>query len=155
MPRPTKLTPDVHDSIVQTLRAGNYFDAACYHAGITEKTGYNWLARGEAELARMQRATKHTEPQADEAIYVAFLQAVKKATSEAEVEAVAKMKAGYQMVNGERERIHDWQRIAWWLERRYPRKWGRQTVQHEHSGTLTWKQVIEEAAVDGSDDPYA
>ena len=114
MGRSSKLTAERHDKIIEALRAGNYFDAACGYAGICEKTGYNWLERG-----RTARNGK----------YVQFLQAVEKASVDAEVGTVAVIK---------KASIDTWQAAAWWLERRFPNKWGRK-VQDINAKIETWQ----------------
>ncbi len=56
--RPTKLTPETQDKIVTALRAGNYFDASCQYAGITERTGYNWLEKGRGATTGQWQANQ-------------------------------------------------------------------------------------------------
>ena len=104
MGRPTKLTPEVQDKIVNALRAGNYQETAAKYAGISDKTFYEWMRRGESD-----------DPK--EAIFVEFRQAVEKAKSDAEVRDVALIdKAASDGT---------WQAAAWKLERKYPHRWGR------------------------------
>jgi hypothetical protein len=50
MGRPSKLTPEVQDKIVQAIRHGNFMSVAAAFAGIDDSTAYRWLAEGrEAE----------------------------------------------------------------------------------------------------------
>ena len=46
MGRPTKLTPEVHQRIVLSLKAGNYRETAAADAGVDSKTLRNWMKRG-------------------------------------------------------------------------------------------------------------
>lgn len=109
--RPTKLTPDVQDRIIQALQAGNYQDVACRFAGIAPATFYRWMEQGE-------------DPDADP-IYGEFREAVERAKSVAEVRSVAIIQQAAQ--NG------TWQAAAWYLERSAAKRWGRQE-RVEHSG---------------------
>lgn len=45
--RPTKLTATVQNKIVKALRMGNYAEVAAAYAGVSERTFYGWLERGE------------------------------------------------------------------------------------------------------------
>ena len=48
MARPTKLTPEVHEAIVDGINAGLTFRLSCARAGVTPATFYRWLEKGEA-----------------------------------------------------------------------------------------------------------
>lgn len=110
MARPTKLTKARHDKIVRDIRAGNFAVIAATASGITEQTYYNWLNRGQADLA--------SEDEADHgSIYAEFFESVKQAESEAEVKQLRAMQTDDK-----------WQRRAWWLERRYPKRWGQKSA---------------------------
>lgn len=100
----TKLTPEVQDRIVAALRAGNYQETAAAYAGISAKTFYEWLNRGESD-----------EPK--EEAFRNFREAVEKAKADAEVRDIALIDKA----------AHDgsWQAAAWKLERKFPQKWGR------------------------------
>ena len=99
----SKLTDEVQGKIVSALKAGNYFDAACKYAGVTERTGYNWLAKGR---------------KAKSGVHFQFVQAIENASGSAEVATVAILRNSMPK---------SWQAAAWWLERRFPKKWGRRT----------------------------
>ena len=109
--RPTKLTPEVRDRIIEALRAGNYQDAAAAYAGIGPATFYRWMERGRAADA---------EPD-----YREFREAVERARAEAEVRNVALVQRS--AADG------TWQAAAWFLERSYPSRWGRRE-RHEVTG---------------------
>jgi transposase len=137
--RPSKLTPDVHNEIVQAIKAGAYAEEAALHAGIDESTYYRWMARGRTELEQLdttetlladigtkpsnrakraertqllkQRKTLQAEPR-----YREFCKAVLRASADAEVFATATIR---------RHMKDDWRAAAWYLERRYPQRWRR------------------------------
>lgn len=104
MGRPTKLTPEVQERIVQALRAGNYQETAATYANITAKTFYEWMKRGESD-------------DESERIYRDFREAVEKAKADAEVRDVALIDKA--ATDG------SWQAAAWKLERKFPQRWGR------------------------------
>lgn len=109
MGRPTKLTPEVQDRIIQALKAGNYVETAVEYAGIGKTTFYRWMEQGA---------------KASRGIYREFRDAVMRARAEAEARNVAIIQQAAP---------DDWRAAAWWLERAFPDRWGaRQKL--EHSG---------------------
>lgn len=107
--RPEKLTKQIQDVIVESLKAGNYVETAAAFAGIHKATLYDWLKKGAN-----QSSGKFRE----------FSDAVKKAqawSEDRDVKLIANA-AGSQ-----------WQAAAWRLERRFPDRWGRRE-RHEVSG---------------------
>ena len=98
--RPTKLTPARQEQFCQYLRDGNYLESSAYAIGVTPQTIYNWLNEGYEQNSGAQRS---------------FFDAVKKSAALAEIDALAIAKAGK----------HNWQSAAWFLERRYPTRYGR------------------------------
>ena len=122
MARPTKLTAEVQQKIVEALRAGNYQDSSAAYAGIHEATFHNWMSRGREEERRIADGEK---PNPKEEAFREFFAAVEKARSESEVRNVMYIQRAAQ--DG------TWQAAAWFLERSFPRKWGRKD-RHEHVG---------------------
>lgn len=124
--RPTKLTPGIADAIVAAIREGCPYEVAAQTTGVSQTSIYAWKARGERES---------TGPYAD------FLKAIKRAEADAELEAIERVRGigfggvviGRRIVtqrNG--DVIEDvtyshpqWQAFAWYLERKYPDRWGR------------------------------
>jgi hypothetical protein len=115
--RPTKLTPTVERAVCKAVRAGNYIETAAALAGINKDTLYDWLKRGAREATRIDAGH---EPDAGEAPYVQFSDAVKKALAESESADLRRI---------ERAGADQWQAAAWRLERRFPDRWGRQRVE--------------------------
>jgi hypothetical protein len=121
--RPTKCTPEVIAEVARLLRAGNYFECACEYVGISESSGYAWLARA-------REAMEHPDevPEGEE-IYVQFLEATREATRSAEARNVALIQQAAQGGSA-----GDWRAAAWWLEKRLQHTWGAKKQKLEHSG---------------------
>jgi hypothetical protein len=83
--RPTLLTDDVADRIVQVVTAGNYLKTAAQFAGVSQSTLMSWLARGRAAAAITERGD---DLPATELPFLNFLQRVTQAETVAEVSAV-------------------------------------------------------------------
>lgn len=138
MSRLTKLNIQVQDRISEALMLGHYFDSACTYGGISQATGYNWLARGRDELERREgkNVREKTKKWDKEQIYVEFLEAIEKAAVHAESEALAIIRKASR---------ENWQAGGWFLERRYPKKWGRKFIEKkgetEHSGKVVIEYV--------------
>ncbi len=108
--RPTKLTPQVQARIVQAIVGGNDITVAAAYAGIHKAQFYRWLEKGE---------------QQQQGIYRAFRDAIQKAQADAETRNVALIAKAAQEGT--------WTAAAWWLERKYPERWGRKE-RHEVTG---------------------
>lgn len=78
MARPTKLTPEVTEQIVECIERGNYLQTACEAAGIDFSTYRDWMRWG----------ARGTEP------YAAFAEAVTRARAEAEVRLLDTVRSG-------------------------------------------------------------
>ncbi len=110
--RPTKLSDEVKDKLVDAISQGNYYEAACAYAGISYSTLREWINKGEEEGAEKE--------------FSDFSEAIKKAEADAEV---AMVKAWQKHIP------NNWQAIATFMERRYPDRWGRKDrSQVEHAG---------------------
>lgn len=108
MGRKSKLTEERQERILQAIRAGNYIETAALHAGISEGTFHRWMQEGERAKTGKKRE---------------FYEAVKKARADAETRTVAIISNAMPT---------SWQAAAWWLERSFPDRWGRNV--HEHRG---------------------
>jgi hypothetical protein len=113
--RPTELDSPKIDTLVNALRAGNYFEHACSFAGLAPSTVYRWLERGRKE---QEAVSKGKDPNDDEGHYVELCNTIEKARAEAIVRNVGLIQKAAN--DG------TWQAAAWWLERTMPQQFGRQ-----------------------------
>jgi transposase len=126
MGRPTKLQPERVARLLEALREGNYYRAACAKADIGFNTFRAWMKAGQA-----QRRGKFRE----------FLNSVKKAEGEAQAEIVAQWR---------KHCPDNWQACRDFLARRNAAEWGQKdTKKLEHSGGL---RLVVEEVVDADDE---
>lgn len=126
MGRKTKLTKDIQEKLVSAIAHGNYHEVACFLVGIGSSTFYSWMKKGEEENSKR--------------IYRDFVEAIKKAEAIAEAQRLQVIsKASHE----------NWQAAAWYLERRYPDRWGRRKHELEHKGELDLNIVVDYGDTDG------
>ena len=106
--RPTKLTRNVHEAIVESVRNGNYIETAARAAGIHPDTLRNWRARGEEGGRR-------------NAPFIEFFGALTRAEAEAEERAVKALGDAF---------ADDWRAASEYLRRRHPDRWSTQDRIH-------------------------
>jgi hypothetical protein len=128
MARPSKLTPEVEKKIIDAIRTGNYYEAACAYAGINYTTFYRWMEKGE---------------KAKSGKFCKFCKAVKQAEGDAEARIV------YQWASKTPE---DWRAAQAFLERRYPERWGKKDIV-KHQGDNEKPITYTVKFVDGHPDP--
>jgi len=104
--RKTKLTPEIQKTILDIIRAGNYAKVACEAAGINSDTYYEWLNRGKKD----KEAGKTT-------IFSDFSEEIMRSAAIAEAANVARIRQAAD--------AGTWQAAAWFLERKYGDRWGR------------------------------
>lgn len=95
MGRPSKLTPVVMARLVAAIEMGSTYELACSYAGISYSTFRAWQVRAEKPRAPQD--------------YLAFLEAVKRAKSNAAVKWLLKIEQAASKGS--------WQAAAWKLER--------------------------------------
>lgn len=100
-----KMTPERCERLCEALRAGNYIEISCAYAGIHKDTYYKFLERAQKDPPGSQRQE--------------MLRSILKARADAEVRNVAYIQRAAQDPK-------TWQAAAWWLERSFPTRWGRQ-----------------------------
>lgn len=105
MARPTKLTPEVGEKIIELLKRGNFRETACAAAGVHPKTLREWMRRGR----------DGEEP------YAEFSERMDAAESAGEARHVRVIEEA-----GEK----DWRASAFILARRWAARWQEQTTQH-------------------------
>lgn len=116
MGRPTKLTAEVEQAIVDSIERGNFVETACAVAGIHKDSFYEWMKVAEAK---------------PNGVYGRFRDRVRKALAKAESNAVSSITAAGGM---------QWQALAWRLERMHPH-WRLATklegrIETDHTGTV-------------------
>ena len=112
--RNTKLTKEVQSEFTRLIAQGIFVRQACEFIGVSEQTIYNWMARGSAEVLRLENNPR-SKPLAKEAPFVEFFRQVKKAENTAEVRSVT------QWQNAIRD--GDWRAAKDFLARRFPDRW--------------------------------
>lgn len=103
--RPTKLTDEVTQAIVEILARGGYAETAAVAAGISKATFYEWMGRGDPAGSK-----KVDEP------YRVFRLKIEEARAQGESVRVQQVAAA--AADGE------WRAAAWMLEREFPDRWG-------------------------------
>ncbi|QEL15866.1 hypothetical protein [Limnoglobus roseus] len=100
--RPTKLTAKLAEAFVQLILHGQFRSTACATLNVSPRTFLNWMRSGRKYQA---------------SVYGHFYRAVVSAEAETEAKAVAEvLEAG---------RSADPKYLVWWLERKFPHRWGR------------------------------
>lgn len=112
--RNSKLTDELQAEFCRLIAQGIYVRQACDVIGITEQTIYNWMARGSAEILRLENNPR-SKPLTKEAPFVKFFREVKKAENMAEVRAVMQWQQAIK--DG------DWRAAKDFLARRFPDRW--------------------------------
>lgn len=154
MARPTKLNAEVQSKIVSALEAGNYFDAACEYAGITGTTGYNWMARGRDEIQRREnpRVTEGTKQWEKEQPFLEFFEAVSRASANVEVRTLANIQQAGRGINAQYDAEGnvlmpaipgDWRALTWFMEHRYPKRWGKQYSESKNEHEVKGQIIIQ------------
>jgi hypothetical protein len=131
MPRKTSLTPALAQAIVTAVMGGVPYYQACLMADVPHSTATDWRNRGEGSNPR-RRPTP---------ALVAFAAAVKKAEAQDEARRLLRINQAGQggtvvsettitYPDGRIERevkrtSPQWQADAWYLERKYPDRYGR------------------------------
>jgi len=100
MSRTTILSEVIQDAMAEAIRNGNYASTAADACGIGRSTHYEWMDKGEQGI----------EP------YAEYADTIKKAEAEAEMNAIQ---------NIQTHAAENWTASAWYLERKFPEKWGR------------------------------
>jgi hypothetical protein len=102
--RPKALTDEVQGAILDGLSLGLHFGPACFRAGIDPTSVKYWLDLVESGAEHAQ-------------VYADFSQKIKRAVAFAEELSLSTLKAGQP----------GWQAQAWFLERRFPKRWGQKS----------------------------
>lgn len=116
--RPTLLTPELMETVVDLLKRGNYISTAAKAVGLNPATISQWVKKGN------DLAESGYELDEYEQAFVIFAQEIEKARSYAQIKAVEVIRNAMPS---------QWQAAAWYLERTDAQNWGR-TVKTELTG---------------------
>jgi hypothetical protein len=103
--RPTVLTEEVQAKVLHLLGAGNFITTACEASGLNYWTYHHWRSRWEKQDPEDDGANR----------FAAFFERVNEAIRIGEATALKTLKVG----------APGWQAQAWFLERRFPKRWGK------------------------------
>jgi hypothetical protein len=159
-----KLTEEKGESIVRLIEEGNYSSTASQASGVSERSFWRYMERGEKAAGACEAWDEAVEvwnslsdqerrknpdlkpdekdmPLSDDIFLWQFWRDVKKAEARAENAAI-------QTIQKASEK--NWQASAWWLERKFKDRWGRQdktihegSVAHNHQLLPTSPEAIE------------
>lgn len=124
MGHPWKINSKIVAAIIEAIKEGNTRATAAELAGIGETTLYEWLAKGRELIEQAGEGVKYA---GHEKLLAELAGSLKKA------EATA---TAFHVGNIKRASAESWQASAWWLERRFPKDYGR-------------RQAIEVGGMDG------
>jgi hypothetical protein len=96
-----KLKPELIETIEKNISEGNYVNIVCQAVGIHKASYYSWYHKGENGRG----------------IFKEFHDAIDRATAKAE--------QTYIGVIRDAANKGTWYAAAWWLERRFPERWGK------------------------------
>lgn len=102
--RPSLLTPELQEQILELTREGNFVTTVTNFCEIARDTIYGWLEKGESG-----------DTSEANAVYVAFARAYRKAEAEAEIASGKIARQPGEKGKGER----------WFMERRWPDRYGK------------------------------
>ncbi len=112
--RPTGCTPEIIERAGELARAGNYFECIYMYLEIPKSTAYRWREDG----------LKGIEP------YATFWDTLERGWAAAEARLTAQIQQ-----HGQADQPGQWTALAWFLERRFPDRYGRRNyVKQEVSG---------------------
>jgi len=154
----TKLTDTVQEIILDAIRAGNYLETAAALVGIHRDTLYEWLRKGaaapEGDCYRdfsdtLTRAMAQSEAEAVAAINEAGMP---HEVTRCRITRKPLFQDGKPVLDDDGNPVfieeiltettqeHDWRALAWRLERRFNKRWGRR----EYLETSITEKPIEE-----------
>lgn len=123
--RPKALTEEIQKSILESMTLGMHLKSACALAGIQMTTVQYWMRLVESGAEHAQ-------------IYADFCNSIEKVQAIAERDGLVAIRSGFP----------GWQGNAWFLERRFPKRW--RMKKDDAVVPPPPKQVVEVRLVDAS-----
>lgn len=102
MGRKLKLTPELIKEAENLIKLGNYTEVVCQYLGIHRSTWYKWMQEGENANSGLKKE---------------FFDTIKSAEAHAEIRNIKNIQTSASEGN--------WHASAWYLERKFPDRWGR------------------------------
>jgi transposase len=139
--RNSKLTPKIQAAFITGILKYQTIEDICDKVRIDSSTYYRWLDIGKESSCKSGKSHKYQEfysaiKEANEKVQDKLLEAIEKAGTEGFEQTNVNCKEvtdskgnAIKTVNTEkRETSPQWQACAWLLERRFPKKWGKQSM---------------------------
>ena len=140
MARPTKLTPEVHATIVAAIGTGVPYRVSAALAGVHESSFHAWINRGKEEKARIEEGAR---PNPRERPFLEFLEDSTRARADGIAALVAKVRLHAD---------HDFRAAAWLLERADPDNFSQRVMQTGPGGGPVKVRVVYEEDIEGEVD---
>jgi transposase len=138
MARRTDLNPTIIANAKKLLEAGNYTTTVSDFLGISRQTWYNWNNVGEQFVTQLENGATEEELTAtnqDWKLYVEFFDTVRQSTATAEIKIVDGL-----------VKSKSWQAKAWWLERKFPDRWGMKEREKDDGSTEALDKFLDGVA---------
>lgn len=121
--RKSSLTPEVHEAIIEGIKAGNYVSTVMAALGIPYHNFYQWKWKGQPQPVYDDDGN-HVGDEYPDNFYGDFARDLAEAEAFAEMKAVKALQSHFDK---------DWRAAAEYLSRKFPQKWNPKQVV-EHSG---------------------
>lgn len=128
--RNEKISKEKIELASKLIEAGNTIQTIFGALGISKQTWYNWLNKGEKAKSGMYRELWEEVQKAESRAETRYVSIIAKAAPE------------------------NWQAAAWWLERKYPERWGRKDkvdLSADKDGFKVVVEYIDKEKQDGSE----
>ena len=119
----SKLTAELQHKFCAQIAEGMSISDTCAAVGISRKTFYNWLKKGEAEESERYTEFYNAYRLAVQSSYQSLLQQVLDGDSQVRTE----LDADGNVIKVVRTETRSWRQAAWLLEKRFPLLFGEQT----------------------------
>ena len=119
----SKLTAELQNRLCAHIAEGMNISATCAAVGISRRTLYNWLKKGEAEESEQYTDFYSAYQLAVQSSYQVLVRQVLGGDSQVRTE----LDADGNVIKVVRTETRSWRQAAWLLEKRFPHLFGEQT----------------------------